>query len=156
MARSLTHPSRVPSVAVTELERLADSWRSHRMAAEQAGLYALADMWEFAANDLHGAIKEARKRHAEAARAAMDSRTTAVADRVEGVAIARQLAETVGTIQRSHEQLVAQTDDQLERGLMVAAKESLAATEVAAKRIARAQRALEIVCDHWEIEPSEL
>ena len=156
MARSLTHPSRVPSVAVTELERLADSWRSHRMAAEQAGLYALADMWEYAANDLHDAIKGARKRHAEAARAAMDSRPQAAADRVEGVAIARQLAETVDTIQRSHDQLVAQTDEQLERGLIAHASQTVAATEKAATRLDRAQRALEIVCNHWEIEPNEI
>lgn len=156
MARGVTHPSRIPSVAVTKLERLADLWRSHHMAASQAGLYGLAEVWESAADDLHDAIKDARQRHAEAARAAMDSRTTAVADRVEGVAIARQLAETVDTIQRSHEQLIDQTDDQLERGLMVAARQSIDATEVAAKRLKRAQRALEIVCEHWEIETSEI
>lgn len=156
MARGVTHPSRMPSVAVTKLERLADLWRSHHMAASQAGLYGLSEVWESAADDLHDAIKDARQRHAEAARAAMDSRPQAATDRVEGVAIARQLAETVDTIQRSHDQLVAQTDDQLERGLIAHASQTVAATEKAASRLARAQRALEIVCDHWEIEPSEL
>lgn len=156
MARGVKHPSRAPSVAVTELQRLANSWRSHQRAAENSGLYALADMWEYAANDLHDAIESARKRHAEAARAAMDSRPQAAADRVEGVAIARQLAETVETIQRSHDQLVAQTDDQLERGLIAHAIQTVAATQKADTRLDRAQRALEIVCDHWEIDPSEL
>lgn len=156
MARGVTHPSRAPSVAVTKLERLADLWESHQKAAEQAGLYGLAEVWESAALDLQDTVRDAKQRHAEAARAAMDSRTTAVADRVEGVAIARQLAETVDTIQRSHDQLVAQTDDQLERGLIVHASQTVAATEKAATRLDRAQRALEIVCDHWEIEPSEL
>ena len=62
----------------------------------------------------------------------------------------------MGTIQRSHDQLVAQTDDQLERGLIANASQTVAATEKASTRLDRAQRALEIVCDHWEIEPSEL
>lgn len=156
MARGVTHPSRMPSVAVTELQRLANSWRSHQRAAENSGLYALADMWEYAANDLHDAIESARKRHAEAARAAMDSRPQAAADRVEGVAIARQIAETVATIRGSYDRLIDQTDDQLERGLMVAAKESIAATEVARKRLERAQRALDIICEYWDIKPNEI
>ena len=156
MARGVKHPSRAPSVAVTKLERLADLWRSHQKAAEQAGQYGLAAVWESGADDLHDAIKDARQRHAEAARAAMDSRPQAAADRVEGVAIARQLAETVETIQRSHDQLVAQTDDQLERGLIAHAIQTVAATQKADTRLDRAQRALEIVCDHWEIDPSEL
>ena len=156
MARGVKHPSRAPSVAVTELQRLANSWRSHQRAAENSGLYAMADMWEYAADDLQGAISDAKQRHAEATRAAMDSRPSPVADRVEGVAIARQIAETVATIRGSYDRLIDQTDDQLERGLMVAAKESIAATEVANKRLKRAQRALDIICEYWDIKPNEI
>lgn len=156
MARGVKHPSRAPSVAVTELERLARRWSSHQKAASQAGFDRLADIWESAAHDLATTIGDARQRHLEATRAAMGNRPSPVADRVEGVAIARQLAETVATIKGSYDRLIDQTDDQLERGLMVAAKESIAATEVATKRLKRAQRALDIICEYWDIKPSEI
>ena len=156
MAKQLTHPTRAPSVSITELERLARRWRSHQQAASQAGFDRLADIWESAAHDLANTIGDARQRHLEATRAAMATRPSPVADRVEGVAIARQIAETVATIRGSYDRLIDQTDDQLERGLMVAAKESIAATEVANKRLERAQRALDIICEYWDIKPNEI
>lgn len=148
----MSHPSTMPRVSTLTLSNLRDQWKSRAAAADEIGDTTIADVWRVAIDDVSQTITGARAEWLKAA----DARRPKASIDVENRAIARQLKDTATNFNVQSADYLDQSHTLREAGQILAAKEAHRASEIAAEKAIRSEKALEILLEHTGLDPTEI